>query len=399
MIGGALASSPAEAGDIEAVGITNQRETTVIWDRETGEPIHNAIVWQDTRTGPLVRELAGDEGVDRLREAVGLPLSTYFSGPKIRWLLDNVDGAQERAENGELAFGNMDTWVLWNLTGGTDGGVHATDVTNASRTMLMNLETLEWHEPSLELMGIPKAMLPEIRSSSEDYGEAKGTAIGGVPVAGILGDQQAALFGQTCFDRGSAKNTYGTGSFLLVNTGEEIVHTDKLLTSPGYKLGDETGHLRAGGVDRRHRGADPVAARPAEDHLRRPRGGGAGAHASMTTAASTSCPRSRGLFAPRWRDDARGVIVGLTAYANQGHIARAALEATAWQSREVVDAANDVADVPVHRPARRRRHDRQRAADAVPGRRPRRAGDPARGDRDHRAGRRLRRRPGGRVLV
>ena len=173
VINGALASSPAEAGDVEAIGITNQRETTLVWDKATGEPIHNAIVWQDTRTGPLVRELAGDEGVDRLRDAVGLPLSTYFSGPKIRWLLDNVDGAQERADNGELAFGNMDTWVMWNLTGGTDGGVHATDVTNASRTMLMDLETLDWHEPSLDLMGIPRSMLPEIKSSSETYGEAQ----------------------------------------------------------------------------------------------------------------------------------------------------------------------------------------------------------------------------------
>src|ERR1700761_4451582 len=179
VIGGAMASSDAEAGDVAAIGITNQRETTVVWDRETGEPVYNAIVWQDTRTADIVHELAGDEGVDRLRADVGLPLSTYFSGPKIRWLLDNVDGAQKRAENGELMFGNMDTWVLWNITGGTDGGVHATDVTNASRTMLMNLETLEWHEPSLELMGIPRSMLPEIRSSSEVYGEASGTAIGG----------------------------------------------------------------------------------------------------------------------------------------------------------------------------------------------------------------------------
>jgi glycerol kinase len=345
VVGEALASSPAEAGDVEAVGITNQRETTVIWDRETGEPIHNAIVWQDTRTGGLVRELAGDEGVDRLRDAVGLPLSTYFSGPKIRWLLDNVDGAQERAENGELAFGNMDTWVLWNLTGGTDGGIHATDVTNASRTMLMNLESLQWHDPSLELMGIPKAMLPEIRSSSEIYGEAKGTAIGGVPVAGILGDQQAALFGQTCFDRGSAKNTYGTGSFLLVNTGEEIVHTDKLLTSPGYKLGDGpatyvlegsiavTGALIQWLRDR----LKIIKDAPAVEDLARTVDDNGGVY---------FVPAFSGLFAPRWRDDARGVIVGLTAYANQGHIARAALEATAWQTREVVDAANDVADVP-----------------------------------------------------
>ncbi len=345
VINGALASSPAEAGDLEAVGITNQRETTVIWDRETGEPIHNAIVWQDTRTGPLVRELAADQGVDRLRQDTGLPLSTYFSGPKIRWLLDHVDGAQERAENGELAFGTMDTWVLWNITGGTNGGVHATDVTNASRTMLMNLETLEWHEPSLALMGIPRAMLPDIRSSSEVYGEARGTAVGGVPISGILGDQQAALFGQTCFDRGDAKNTYGTGSFLLVNTGEEIVHTEKLLTSPGYKLGDGkatyvlegsiavTGALVQWLRDR----LKIIADAPAVEDLARTVDDNGGVY---------FVPAFSGLFAPRWRDDARGVIVGLTAYANQGHIARAALEATAWQSKEVVDAANEVADVP-----------------------------------------------------
>ncbi|MGI8715366.1 MAG: glycerol kinase GlpK, partial [Solirubrobacteraceae bacterium] len=329
----------------EAIGITNQRETTLVWDRESGEPIHNAIVWQDTRQGALVRGLAGDQGVERLREAVGLPLSTYFSGPKIRWLLDNVDGAQERADNGELMFGNMDTWVLWNLTGGTNGGVHATDVTNASRTMLMNLETLDWHEPSLELMGIPRSMLPEIKSSSETYGEAKGTAVGGVPISGILGDQQAALFGQTCFDAGSAKNTYGTGSFLLVNTGEEIVHTDKLLTSPGYKLGDQpavyvlegsiavTGALIQWLRDR----LKIISSAPEVEELARTVDDNGGVY---------FVPAFSGLFAPRWRDDARGVIVGLTAYANQGHIARAALEATAWQSREVVDAANEVADVP-----------------------------------------------------
>ncbi len=345
VIGGALAASPAEAGDIETIGITNQRETTVVWDRETGEPIHNAIVWQDTRTGPLVRELAGEEGVDRLRDAVGLPLSTYFSGPKIRWLLDNVEGAQQRAENGELAFGNMDTWVLWNLTGGTSGGVHATDVTNASRTMLMNLETLGWHEPSLELMGIPRSMLPEIRSSSETYGETKGTAVGGVPVSGILGDQHAALFGQTCFDPGSAKNTYGTGSFLLVNTGEEIVHTEKLLTSVGYKIGDAkatyvlegsiavTGALIQWLRDR----LKIIPDAPSVEKLARTVDDNGGVY---------FVPAFSGLFAPRWRDNARGVIVGLTAYANQGHIARAALEATAWQSKEVVDAVNDVADVP-----------------------------------------------------
>jgi glycerol kinase len=344
VIGGALSGSPAEAGDLVAVGITNQRETTLIWDRETGEPIHNAIVWQDTRTGRLVRELAGEAGVDRLRRHVGLPLSTYFSGPKIRWLLDHVDGAQERAESGELAFGTMDTWVLWNLTGGPHGGVHVTDVTNASRTMLMDLRTLEWHEPSLELMGIPRALLPEIRSSSEVYGEARGTAVGGVPIAGILGDQQAALFGQTCFDPGTAKNTYGTGSFLLVNTGEEIVGTERLLTSPAYKLGDQparyvlegsiavTGALIQWLRDR----LKIIPDAPAVEDLARTVEDNGGVYI---------VPAFSGLFAPRWRDDARGVIVGLTAYANQGHIARAALEATAWQSREVVDAANEVADV------------------------------------------------------
>ena len=345
VIGGVLASSPAEAGDVGAIGITNQRETAVVWDRETGEPVYNAIVWQDTRTAPLVRELAGDEGVDRLRDVVGLPLSTYFSGPKIKWILDNVDGAREKADAGQLAFGNMDTWVLWNLTGGTDGGVHATDVTNASRTMLMDLSTLDWHPPALELMGIPASMLPEIKSSSENYGEAKGTALGGVPVSGILGDQQAALFGQTCFEKGEAKNTYGTGSFLLVNTGEEIVHTEKLLTTPAYKLGDEparyalegsiavTGALIQWLRDR----LKIIPDAPAVEELAKTVDDNGGVY---------FVPAFSGLFAPHWRDDARGVICGLTAYSNQGHIARAALEATAWQSKEVVDAANDVADVP-----------------------------------------------------
>ncbi|HWE08913.1 MAG TPA: glycerol kinase GlpK [Solirubrobacteraceae bacterium] len=345
VINGALASSPAEAGDLAAVGITNQRETTVIWDRSTGEPIHNAIVWQDTRTGPLVRELAGDEGVDRLRQATGLPLSTYFSGPKIRWLLDNVEGAQERAENGELAFGNMDTWVLWNLTGGTNGGVHATDVTNASRTMLMNLETLDWHEPSLSLMGIPRSMLPEIRSSSEVYGEARGTAVGGRPISGILGDQQAALFGQTCFDRGDAKNTYGTGSFLLVNTGEQIVHTQKLLTSPGYKLGEgKVTYVLEGSI-----AVTGAAVQWLRDRLKIIPNAPAVEDLARTVDDNGGVyfvPAFSGLFAPHWRDDARGVIVGLTAYSNQGHIARATLEATAWQSKEVVDAANAEAEVP-----------------------------------------------------
>jgi len=345
VIGGAMAKPGIEAGDIAAIGITNQRETVVVWDRKTGEPVYNAIVWQDTRTDELVRRLAGDQGADRLRDRVGLPLSTYFSGPKVTWILENVDGVRGRAERGELAFGTMDSWVLWHLTGGPNGGVHATDVTNASRTMLMDLETLDWHEPSLELMGIPRSMLPEIRSSSEHYGDVSGTAIGGRPVAGILGDQQAALFGQTCFDRGEAKNTYGTGSFLLVNTGEEIVHSEKLLTTLGYKIGDGpatyvlegsiavTGALIQWLRDR----LKIIDSAPAVEGLARTVDDNGGVY---------FVPAFSGLFAPYWRDDARGVIVGLTAYAHQGHIARAALEATAWQSREVVDAANAVADVP-----------------------------------------------------
>ena len=345
VIGGALAKSDAEAGDVEAIGITNQRESTVVWDRESGKPIHNAIVWQDTRTDRLVHELAGEEGVDRLRERVGLPLSTYFSGPKVSWLLENVEGARERAENGELAFGTMDTWVLWNLTGGSRGGVHATDVTNASRTMLMDLESLDWHEPSLELMGIPRAMLPEIRSSSEVYGEASGTAAGGRPIAGILGDQQAALFGQTCFDRGEAKNTYGTGCFLLLNTGEEIVHSEKLLTTLAYKLGDgKPSYVLEGSI-----AVTGALVQWLRDRLKLIESAAEVEDLARTVEDNGGVyfvPAFSGLFAPYWRDDARGVIVGLTAYANQGHIARAALEATAWQSREVVDEANAVADMP-----------------------------------------------------
>ncbi len=345
VINGAMSDSDVEAGDVEAIGITNQRETAVVWDRETGEPIYNAIVWQDTRTGGLVRELAGDEGVDRLRDITGLPLSTYFSGPKITWLLDNVDGARKRAENGELLFGTTDSWVLWNLTGGKDGGIHITDVTNASRTLLMDLKTLDWHDDALDLMGVPRSMLPEIKASSEEYGEAKGSAIGGRPLSGILGDQQAAMFGQTCFEPGDAKNTYGTGSFLLVNTGEEVVRTDDLLTTVGYKLGD-------GKVTYALEGS--IAVTGALIQWLRDRLGIIEKAPDVEELAKTVddnggvyfVPAFSGLFAPHWRDDARGVIVGLTGYANKGHIARAALEATAWQSKEVVDAANAASDVP-----------------------------------------------------
>jgi len=346
VIGGALAASDAEAGDIAAIGITNQRETAVVWDRESGEPIHNAIVWQDTRTDALVRELAGDQGLNRLRDRVGLPLSTYFSGPKITWILEHVPGARERAERGELAFGNMDTWVLWNLTGGTRGGVHATDVTNASRTLLMDLETLDWHEPSLRLMGIPRAMLPEIRSSSEVYGEAAGTALGGRPIAGILGDQQAALFGQTCFAPGEAKNTYGTGSFLLLNTGAEIIRCETLLTSVAAKIGEApTTYVLEGSI-----AVTGAAVQWLRDQIGLIRSAAEVEDLARTVEDNGGVyfvPAFSGLFAPYWRDDARGVIVGLTAYAKSGHIARAVLEATAWQTREVLDAANAVVGVPL----------------------------------------------------
>jgi glycerol kinase len=342
VIGGALARAGATADDVAAIGIANQRETTVLWDRQTGEPVHNAIVWQDTRTDALVRELAGDAGTDRLRERVGLPLSTYFSGPKIAWILDNTEGARERAENGELAFGTIDSWLLWNLTGGPAGGVHATDVTNASRTMLMDLHTLDWHEPSLALMAIPRALLPQIRSSSELYGEAASGALAGRPVAGIVGDQQAALFGQTCFERGEAKNTYGTGSFLLVNTGAEMAHSQALLTSVAAKVGRApASYVLEGSI-----AVTGAAVQWLRDQL-----GLIGTAAEVEDLARTVddnggvyfVPAFSGLFAPYWRDDARGAIVGLTAYARAGHIARAVLEATAWQTREVIDAADAVA--------------------------------------------------------
>jgi glycerol kinase len=346
VIGGALASAGVEAGEIAAIGITNQRETTVVWDRETGLPLYNAIVWQDTRTAALVAELAGEEGPDRLRDAVGLPLSTYFSGPKISWILDHVEGARKRAENGELAFGNIDSWLLWNLTGATSGGLHATDVTNASRTMLMDLQTLDWHPESLELMGIPRSMLPEIRSSSDLYGEVVGTALGGQPVAGIMGDQQAALFGQTCFAAGEAKNTYGTGSFLLLNTGPEIVRCPELLTSVAGKVGDApTSYVLEGSI-----AVTGAAVQWLRDQL-----GLISTAAEVEQLASTVednggvyfVPAFSGLFAPHWREDARGTIVGLTAYARSGHLARAVLEATAWQTREVLDAARERSGAPL----------------------------------------------------
>ena len=335
----ALASADLKYGDIAACGLTNQRETTVIWDRETGEPIHNAIVWQDTRTGDLCRELAGDDGPGRYRDQTGLPLSTYFAGPKARWILDHVDGSRERAENGELCFGTMDSWIAWNMTGGRDGGLHITDVTNASRTMLMDLRTLSWDEALCDAFGVPVAMLPEIHSSAEVYGPLREHgSLPGVPLAGILGDQQAATFGQACLEPGEAKNTYGTGNFLLLNTGTEPVFSDHgLLTTVCYRIGDQPARYALEGSIavtgslvqwlRDNLGLFPHASDIEELAAQVHDNGGA-----------YFVPAFSGLFAPRWRSDARGVIVGLTRFVNKGHIARAALEASAFQTREVIEA-------------------------------------------------------------
>jgi glycerol kinase len=328
-----------QLSDLAAVGVTNQRETTVVWDRSTGRPVHNAIVWQDTRTDQICNELSADGGQDRFRAKTGLPIATYFSGPKIKWILDNVDGVRAKAESGEVVFGNIDTWVIWQLTGGPDGGVHVTDVTNASRTMMMNLETLDWDDEILGILGIPRAMLPQIRASSEVYGEAKGD-LAGIPVAGDLGDQQAALFGQTCFAVGEAKNTYGTGNFLLLNTGNEAVQSKSgLLTTLAYKIGDQpavyclegaiaiTGAL----VQWLRDNIGLIKESPEVEEL---------AKTVEDNGGIYFVPAFSGLFAPDWRGEARGVIAGLTRYVTKGHLARAALEATAWQSREVVDAMN-----------------------------------------------------------
>jgi glycerol kinase len=328
-----------QASDIAAVGVTNQRETTVVWDRTTGQPVHNAIVWQDTRTDQICNELSADGGQDRFRAKTGLPIATYFSGPKIKWILDNVDGVRARAESGDVVFGNIDTWVIWLLTGGTDGGAHVTDVTNASRTMMMNLETLDWDDEILGILGVPRAMLPEIRASSETYGEAK-NGLAGIPVAGDLGDQQAALFGQTCFSVGEAKNTYGTGNFLLLNTGNEAVQSKSgLLTTLAYKIGDQPATYCLEGA---------IAITGALVQWLRDNIGLIKESPEVEDLAKTVddnggvyfVPAFSGLFAPYWRNEARGVIAGLTRYVNKGHIARAALEATAWQSKEVVDAMN-----------------------------------------------------------
>ncbi|HEY4007058.1 MAG TPA: glycerol kinase GlpK [Pseudonocardia sp.] len=341
VVAGALAKADVGESDVAAVGITNQRETTVVWDRATGKPIYNAIVWQDTRTDQICRELGRDGGGEEFTRRTGLPLATYFAGPKARWILDNVDGARRRAENGELAMGTMDTWVLWNATGGSNGGLHLTDVTNASRTLMMDLETLAWDTELCERVGVPTSMLPEIRSSSEVYGEVRAKGVlPGVPIGGILGDQQAATFGQACLDPGMAKNTYGTGNFVLLNTGTEVKRSDNgLLSTVCYKLGTEAavyaleGAIAVSGslVQWLRDNLGIIGSAPEVESLARSVDDNGGAY---------FVPAFSGLFAPHWRSDARGAIVGLTRFVNKGHLARAVLEATAFQTREVIDAMN-----------------------------------------------------------
>lgn len=342
VVGQALGKANITRHDVVGVGITNQRETAIVWDRRTGKPVYNAIVWQDTRTQPLIDALSADHGAARYADKTGLPLATYFSGSKITWILDNVEGAREAAEAGHLLFGTPDTWVLWNLTGGVDGGVHVTDVTNASRTLLCDIRSMEWDDELLEAFGVPRSMLPDIKSSSEVYGHVHGSGLlREVPVAGILGDQQAATFGQAAFGPGESKNTYGTGNFLLVNTGEErVASSNGLLTTPAYKLGDKP-------VVYALEGSIAVTGSLIQ-WLRDNLGIINSADEVEALAASVSdnggahfVPAFSGLFAPYWRSDARGVLVGLTRFITKAHIARAALEATAFQTREVLDAVND----------------------------------------------------------
>ncbi|WP_124038948.1 glycerol kinase GlpK [Neoactinobaculum massilliense] len=340
-VGDTLARAQINRHQLAAVGITNQRETTVVWDRHTGEPVYNAIVWQDARTEEIVSDLIAKEGANKYIDRVGVPISTYFSAFRIKWILDNVPGVRERAEAGDLYFGNMNTWVLWNLTGGINGGVHITDVTNASRTMLMNIRTLQWDEGVCKDLDIPMSVLPEIRSSSEVYGYgAKNSLLIDTPIAGILGDQQAATFGQACFNKGQAKNTYGTGNFMLMNTGEEPMRSSNgLITTVLYQLGGQkpvyalegsvavTGSL----VQWLRDNLGIISSSSEVEEL-----------ASQVEDAGGTyiVPAFSGLYAPYWRTDARGVIVGLTRYINRNHIARAVLESTAFQSADLLDAMN-----------------------------------------------------------
>lgn len=338
-VGIALANAQINRHEVASVGITNQRETTIIWDKNTGEAVYNAIVWQDTRSQDLVDRLAADGGPDRFRPIVGETLSTYASITKIMWILENVEGVRERAEAGDLLFGNPDTWLLWNMTGGVKGGVHVTDVTNASRTMLMDLKTLEWREDICEIAGIPMSMLPEIKSSSEvyGYGRKEGLLID-TPIAGILGDQQAATFGQACFQPGMAKNTYGTGCFMLMNTGTEPQMSENgLITTVCYRIGDQApvyaleGSIAVTGslIQWLRDNLEIVPTSPDVEAL---------AASVDSNGGVYFVPAFSGLFAPHWRGDARGAIVGMTRYNTKAHIARAALEATAFQTREVLDA-------------------------------------------------------------
>lgn len=334
---GVLNEQNLSVGDLAAIGITNQRETTLVWDRQTGKPYYPAIVWQDTRTDKICTELAKEGGQDRFREVTGLPLATYFSGPKVAWMLENVPGLRTQAQVGQALLGTIDSWLIWNLTGGPEGGVHLTDVTNASRTLLMDLHTLDWDEGMLSVLDIPRQMLPEIVPSSTVYGTAQGV-VSGVPVSGILGDQQAALFGQACYDPGEAKNTYGTGCFMLMNTGHEVVPSKcGLLTTVGYQIGAQNAvYALEGSI-----AITGALVQWLRDNLRMI-DTAAEIEALAKTVEDTGgiyfVPAFSGLFAPYWRSDARGAIVGLTRYINRGHICRAALEATAYQTREVLDA-------------------------------------------------------------
>jgi len=338
VLSGALRAGGLRPEALAAIGITNQRETTVLWDRRTGVPLSNAIVWQDVRVAGDVPRFSAAPGVEFFRARTGLPLSSYFSSLKVRWLLDHIPGTRERARSGDALFGTIDTFLVWQLTGGVDGGLHVTDVTNASRTQLMNLDTLDWDPELLAAFDIPRAMLPSIRSSSERYGVASAEPVKGVPIAGILGDQQAALVGQTCFRPGEAKNTYGTGCFLLLNTGESAVRsTSGLLTTVAYQLGSAAPHYALEGS---------VAVTGALVQWVRDNLGLIQKSADIEALAESVpdnggvyfVPAFSGLYAPHWNDGARGTIIGLTRFANRGHLARAALEATAFQASEVLQA-------------------------------------------------------------
>ncbi|MBF0229446.1 MAG: glycerol kinase GlpK [Desulfamplus sp.] len=344
VIQGALAKSGISGDELAAIGVTNQRETVLVWDKNTGRPFHNAIVWQCTRTDSICQELIKDGGQDRFRAKTGLPIATYFSGPKIKWILDNVPAAKEAVLKGDAMFGTMDTWIIWNLTGGVHGGSHVTDVTNASRTMLMDISTLQWDSEILKILDIPASGLPKITPSSDSktWGSSKidGPVGARVPVCGNLGDQQAALFGQTCFQQGEAKNTYGTGCFMLLNTGNRPVQSNHgLLTTLGYQIGEQKpvyaleGSVAMAGalVQWVRDNLQMIREAPEIETL---------ASAVKDNGDVYCVPAFSGLFAPYWRSDARGVIVGLTRYANRYHIARAVLEATAYQTKDIVDAMN-----------------------------------------------------------